>query len=67
LRPALYLTCGDDDGLELALGNVLLHLALERAGIESELRVTDGGHDWTLWSQELEPVLRFVGARFGVP
>lgn len=67
VRPALFLTCGDDDELDLEEGNLLFHLALKRAGIASELRMVDGGHDWTLWSREVEPVLRFVGARFGVP
>jgi S-formylglutathione hydrolase FrmB len=61
-RPALFLTCGDDDELDLEEGNVLFHIALERAGIRSELRITDGGHTWDVWARELEPVLRFVGA-----
>jgi enterochelin esterase family protein len=63
-RPALYLTCGDDDELELAEGAVLLHIALRRAGMGSELRITDGGHDWGLWARELDPTLRFVGSAF---
>jgi S-formylglutathione hydrolase FrmB len=67
VRPALFLTCGDDDELDLAWGNVLFHRELARAGIEAELRITNGGHDWGLWSRELESVLRFVGARFGDP
>lgn len=41
-------------------------LAFERAEIEPELRMTNGGHVWALWLQEFEPVLRFVNARFGV-
>jgi S-formylglutathione hydrolase FrmB len=63
-RPALYVTCGDDDELDLEEGAVLLHLALDRAEIASELRITDGGHSWKVWARELEPVLRFVGAAF---
>jgi S-formylglutathione hydrolase FrmB len=63
-RPALYLTCGDDDELDLEEGNLLFHLALKRAGIESELRMTDGGHSWEVWARELDPVLRFIGAAF---
>ena len=66
-RPALYLTCGDDDELDLEEGNLLFHLALERAGIRSELRITDGGHTWEVWARELDPVLRFVGAAFAQP
>jgi enterochelin esterase family protein len=63
-RPALFLTCGDDDELDLEEGNLLFYRALKHAGIGAELRITDGGHDWGLWSRELESVLRFVGERF---
>ncbi|HEX6010496.1 MAG TPA: hypothetical protein VFY87_01565, partial [Geminicoccaceae bacterium] len=63
-KPALFLTCGDDDELGLEEGSVLLHRALERAGVASELRITDGGHGWAVWVRELDPVLRFVGAAF---
>jgi S-formylglutathione hydrolase FrmB len=66
-RPALFLTCGDDDELGLEEGSVLLHRALERAGVASELRVTDGRHGWAVWARELDPVLRFVGAAFAAP
>jgi S-formylglutathione hydrolase FrmB len=67
-RPALFLTCGDDDDLGLDEATLLFYLALRRAGVPAELRITDGGHDWQLWSRELGPVLRFVGAAFaGAP
>jgi enterochelin esterase family protein len=66
-RPALFLTCGDDDELGLEEGSLLLHRALDRAGVPSELRVTDGGHGWAVWARELDPVLRFVGAAFAGP
>lgn len=66
-RPALFLTCGDDDELDLEEGNLLFYQALKQAGINAELRITDGGHDWALWRRELETVLRFVGGRFRVP
>lgn len=61
-RPALFLTCGTGDELGLAEANRVFHRALQDAGVAAELRLTDGGHDWDLWSRELEPVLRFVGA-----
>lgn len=66
-RPALYFTCGDDDELDLVEGNLLFHVALVRAGIDSALRITDGGHNWEVWARELDPVLRFVGAAFEQP
>lgn len=65
--PALFLTCGDDDELDLEEGNLLFFLALRRAGIDAELRITDGGHGWDVWAREIDPVLRFVGTRFRVP
>lgn len=65
-RPAVFLTCGDDDELDLEEGNLLFFLALKRAGVDAELRITDGGHGWEVWSREIDPVLRFVGARFKV-
>jgi S-formylglutathione hydrolase FrmB len=61
------LTCGDDDGLDLEEGNLLFYLALKRAGVDPELRITDGGHGWEVWARELEPVLRFIGAAFADP
>jgi enterochelin esterase family protein len=67
VRPALFLTCGDDDGLDLTESNLLFYSELVRAGVHAELRITDGGHDWDLWARELEPMLRFVGARFATP
>jgi S-formylglutathione hydrolase FrmB len=63
-RPALYFTCGNDDELDLVEGNLLFHLALERAGIHAELRIADGARTWDVWARELDPVLRFVGVAF---
>ncbi len=63
-RPLLFLTCGDHDSLDLKEGNLLFHLALEHAGIPSELRITDGAHSWDVWARELDPVLRFVAGAF---
>ena len=63
-KPAIYLACGDDDDLGLEEGTLLFYLALRRAGVPAELRITDGGHDWGLWAHELDPMLRFVAAAF---
>lgn len=60
VRPALLLTCGNRDELGLAESNLLFFLALQRAGIPAELRIGPGGHDWSVWARDLEPVLRFV-------
>ena len=57
----VYLTAGDDDRLEgLLQGSLDLHLALRAAGLPSELRITDGGHGWSVWSAALRESLLFL-------
>lgn len=36
-----------------------LHLALRAAGLPCELRLTDGGHGWGVWSAALRESLVF--------
>jgi enterochelin esterase-like enzyme len=56
----VYLTAGDDDGLPWLLDGAMdLHLALRAAGLPSELRITDGGHSWSVWTAGLRESLRF--------
>lgn len=62
--PRLLLVSGDDDELELATATFLFWRALQDAGIDAELRITDGGHNWTVWARDLELALRFAGAAF---
>jgi enterochelin esterase family protein len=61
--PAIYLASGDDDYFGFWRGAALLFMELHDAGIPAELRITDGGHDWTYWADALDPALRFVAAR----
>lgn len=61
--PAVFLTAGDDDFLSLVDGTVRLHLALKRAGMESELRVFDGRHDWANWKTAIVPALDWLSPR----
>ncbi|UUX49439.1 esterase family protein [Nisaea acidiphila] len=60
-KPAIFVTVGDDDGFGLYEGNVALYLALKRAGIPIEFRMTDGNHTWRLWREEIENVLLYYG------
>jgi len=60
--PRTYITTGDDDYFELWRGASLLFLELRARGLPVEMRITDGGHVWPLWKQELPAVLRFLGA-----
>jgi S-formylglutathione hydrolase FrmB len=62
-RPAVFLTAGDDDFLSLVDGTVRLHIALKRAGMDSELRVFDGRHDWANWKAAIVPALGWLSAR----
>ncbi len=60
--PPVLLTVGDDDYFELDRGAHALFVALRDAGLPAELRVTDGGHVWPLWAQEVERALVFLTA-----
>lgn len=61
--PAVWLEAGDTDFLQLLNGSVALHIALLRAGAESELRVLDGGHEWPVWAEAIGPALAWLSPR----
>ncbi|WP_420405653.1 alpha/beta hydrolase [Nisaea sp.] len=65
LRPAIFITVGDDDGFGLYEGNLKLFLTLKRAGVPVEFRVTDGDHAWRLWRAQIEHILRYYGRVLG--
>ena len=48
--PALYVHCGDDDGLGFLPYALDLHGRLVAKGVPHELRVSDGGHGWPVWA-----------------
>ncbi len=52
----IYVDCGDDDFLYK--GNDAMHTALRDAGIRSEYRMRDGGHNWEYWRTGLPEILR---------
>ncbi|MFD2205280.1 alpha/beta hydrolase [Kiloniella antarctica] len=58
--PAIYLTVGDDDWFGLYAGTFSFYQHLKSQKIPVELRVTDGNHNWKLWSREIERVLIFL-------
>lgn len=64
LRPAFYLTVGDDDPVTPYARTTALHQALRRAGVEAQLRVTDGAHAWSVWKDALDDTLLFFAAEF---
>ena len=63
--PRIYLAVGDDDFFDLQEGTVEMYLALRQVGLAPELRVGDGGHDWTYWRSVAPEMLAFLAAGFG--
>lgn len=57
-----YIDCGDDDFLYES--NSLVRVAMLKAGISSEFRVRDGGHNWAYWRSAMPTVLEFISAGF---
>ena len=60
--PRILLAVGDDDYFDLQDGTVEMYLELRAHGLEPELRVRDGGHDWRLWGALIPDVFRFLDA-----
>ncbi|MBR3075096.1 MAG: alpha/beta fold hydrolase [Bacteroidales bacterium] len=58
-----FIDCGDDDYL-LQLSEQL-HSKMKEAGIKSELRVRNGGHNWEYWHTALRMALPFASRNFG--
>jgi enterochelin esterase-like enzyme len=60
-----FIGCGDDDHqYELTS---LAHIAMRKKEIPHELRITDGGHNWTYWRAGLPLILEFVTVSFHQP
>ncbi len=57
-----FLDCGDDDFL-LDLSEEL-HRKMKKAGLNSQLRVRDGGHTWEYWHTALYTALPFASRNF---
>lgn len=63
--PPVYLTSGDDDYFRAYVSTFRLFTDLREAGLEVELRITDGGHAWKLWRETALPnVLRWFSSQY---
>jgi len=62
--PGLYLHCGDDDRLGFLDYALLAHRILSERKIPHELRVTDGGHVWSVWAETTADWLGFLNQRW---
>lgn len=56
--PALYLTCGTEDGL--FAGNERFHEHLTAVGIDHTFHTEPGDHEWSLWDRHIDQFLRFL-------
>lgn len=58
--PKVWLSAADHDFPSIVSGTVRLHLELRSRGIESNLRIDRGGHDWQYWKTAVMPALRWL-------
>ena len=58
-----FFDCGDDDGL--LYYSVDLHRKYKELGINTELRVMNGIHNWEYWHRALRDALAFASRNFG--
>ena len=48
-RPNFHISVGDDDNYNIVPVVTSLQQLMLQHNVENELRITDGGHDWTCW------------------
>jgi S-formylglutathione hydrolase FrmB len=58
--PEILIMSGSDDFFGFHKGSAALHTALKRAGIEAELLIEEGGHEWELWRAQFPRVMQFL-------
>jgi len=63
VRPAVWLSAGTADYPIPIDGSTRLHLLLQRAGVDSTLRISAGRHDWEHWTSVMPEVLAWLGER----
>ena len=58
-RVRVFMDCGDEDVLSLDLAEVMKSL-LDEAGVENQLHVGSGGHNYTYWLSNFEIYIKWV-------
>ena len=58
-RVRVFMDCGDEDVLSLDLAEAMKRL-LDEAGVENQLHVGSGGHDYGYWLSNFEIYLKWV-------
>jgi len=61
--PAFWLSAGDADFPSILRGTVHLHLRLLGRDADTELRVTNDGHDWRNWRRAIGPALTWLNTK----
>lgn len=56
----LFVGSGDDDHYDTEAQATLLYERLQRAGLPAQLRIVDGGHDWSTWKSMEEEALDYL-------
>jgi enterochelin esterase family protein len=62
--PTVFLTVGDHDRFKLYLETFEVFRRMRELGLQVEMRMTDGDHDWSTWAAELGDALRFFDRHF---
>lgn len=62
--PQIYMACGADDGLLPT--NRKFYNVLKAAGIDAELTVTPGNHEWDFWNRHIKEFLDWLPLEKGV-
>jgi S-formylglutathione hydrolase FrmB len=65
--PAIFLTVGDRDRYGLYEGTFKAFMRMRAAGLNVEMRMTGGDHEWSTWSAELPDALIFIDQVFKRP
>ena len=56
----IYINSGDDDDHFIEAEATRLYSLLRKNGQPAELRIVDGGHNWTVWESTIGDALRYI-------
>ncbi|MEO6014686.1 MAG: alpha/beta hydrolase family protein [Devosia sp.] len=63
VKPAFYLTIGDNDYPDLIEASAAFHNRLRLFGADTTLRIGPGHHYWDTWQQAIVPALEWLAPR----
>lgn len=65
-RVRVFIDCGDQDVLMLERARVMKSI-LDEAGLENQLQIGPGGHDYAYWVSSFESYLKCLVEAWGFP